>query len=263
MARDKVYFMSDSHLGATYITDHRSHERRVVEWLRSIKDSAAELYMLGDVLDYWYEYKTVVPRGHIRFFGALAELADAGVKIYWFTGNHDIWLFDYLRDEIGVTVIDGTLTKDILGRRFFMAHGDGVGRLNPGFRFIRSLFRNRFCQRLYSAIHPRWTIPFAHRWSTSSRDYSDVIPVSDDETKEPLVIFAEEYLTDHPDIDFFVFGHRHIVLSRPVGPHSAAIILGDWIHHFTYAEWDGQIFKICSFNIDFVSNTVTIVSKFQ
>ena len=166
MERKNIYFISDLHLGATYLKNPRSYEQRVVRWLESIRDDAAELYMLGDILDYWYEYKTVVPRGYIRFFGALASLADSGVKIYWFIGNHDIWLFDYLKNEIGLTVIDGWITKEIAGKKFFMSHGDGLGKLKPTFRLMRGMFRNKVCQKLYSAIHPRWTIPFALNWSS-------------------------------------------------------------------------------------------------
>ena len=132
-----VYFISDLHLGATYMPDARVHEQRVITWLDSIRHDATELYLLGDILDYWFEYRTVVPRGFVRFFGALASLADSGVKIYWFIGNHDIWLFDYLRDEIGLTVIDGVLEKTIGQHRFFMTHGDGVGELPLTFRMLQ------------------------------------------------------------------------------------------------------------------------------
>lgn len=235
-----IYFISDLHLGATYMPDVHACERRVVEWLDSIRHDATELYLLGDILDYWFEYRTVVPRGYVRFFGALARLADAGVKIYWFIGNHDIWLFDYLRDELGITVIDGSMTREILGRRFYLAHGDGVGRLPLSFRLLRATFRNRVCQRLYSAIHPRWTIPFAHGWSSNSRgDERYTIPVTDNPAEESLVKFAAEYSLSHPDIDYYIFGHRHIMLDYPLptGPH--VVILGDWIHHFSYAAFDG------------------------
>lgn len=115
----RVYFISDMHLGASYFPDRHAHERLVVSFLESIASDADELYMLGDVLDYWFEYRYVVPRGYVRFFGALARLADRGVKIHWFTGNHDIWLFDYLRDEIGIEVVDGYSVRDIFGKRFF------------------------------------------------------------------------------------------------------------------------------------------------
>ena len=165
--RRNAYFLSDLHLGARYFRSAHEAEKRAVAFLDHIKDDAAEIYLLGDVLDYWYEYRYVVPKGFVRFFGKLAELADNGVKITWLIGNHDIWIFDYLPSELGIEVADGVLEKDILGKRFFLSHGDGVGRMPLPFRFMRALFRNRFCQWLYSGIHPRWTIPFALGWSRS------------------------------------------------------------------------------------------------
>ena len=242
-----IYFISDLHLGATYLKSPLDYEKRVVRWLDTIKDDVAELYLLGDILDYWYEYRTVVPRGYVRFLGALASLAYRGVKITWFIGNHDIWLFDYLRDEIGLEVVDGYLVKDILGKRFFMSHGDGLGRLKPSFKLIRFLFRNKFCQTLYSAIHPRWTIPFAHRWSTSSRDFSEEIPQFTDPDNESLIAFSKDYLESHPDIDFFVYGHKHVLVDYPVAPGTNVIILGDWIHHFSFARFDGESMDLFRF----------------
>lgn len=236
-----VYFISDMHLGATYLPDCRAYEQRVVDFLTRIRADATELYMLGDVLDYWFEYRTVVPRGFVRFFGALAALADAGVKIYWFVGNHDIWLFDYLSTEIGLTVVDGVMEKEILGKRFFMSHGDGVGRLPWSFRLLRATFRNRFCQWLYGSIHPRWTIPFAHRWSSSSRDFCrDDVPEFAGPDGEPLARFAEEYSAGHPDVDYFVFGHRHVLVDHLLTTGAHMVMLGDWIHHFSYACFDGR-----------------------
>ena len=121
MSRHTTYFISDLHLGARYLPDRRLHEAKIVSFLHSIRDTAEAIYLVGDVLDYWYEYRTVVPRGYVRFFGALAALADSGVRITWLTGNHDIWLFDYLRDEIGIEVVDGSIIRDIAGKRFFIA----------------------------------------------------------------------------------------------------------------------------------------------
>lgn len=238
--RDKIYFISDMHLGATYLGDPLEYERRVVRWLDSIADDAAELYMLGDVLDYWYEYRYVVPRGFTRFFGAVACLADSGVKVTWFIGNHDIWISDYIPRELGVRVVDGYEVVELGSKRFFLSHGDGLGRLPRGFRFIRSMFRNRVCQRLFSAIHPRWTVPLAHRWSSSSRDYSDEVPVFSGRDDEPFITFAREYLASHPGIDYFILGHHHIVLDYPLSETSRLIILGDWIHHFSYVVYDGH-----------------------
>ena len=238
-----VYFISDLHLGATYLPDPLEYERRVVRFLDSIAGEAGELILLGDILDYWYEYRTVVPRGFTRFFGTLARLADSGVKITWFIGNHDIWLFDYLATEIGLRVVDGVERRTIGGKNFFLSHGDGVGRLPRTFRFIRATFRNRFCQKLYAAIHPRWTIPFAHRWSNHSRHFATSTPRFEGEDREPLIAFCRDWLRTHPDerVDYFVFGHRHILIDFPLGiAGSHMVILGDWIHHFSYARFDGE-----------------------
>lgn len=244
--RKPIYFISDLHLGTTYDGASRQREKLVVNFLESIADDAAQLFLVGDILDYWYEYRTVVPRGYVRFFGALAALADKGVKITWFIGNHDIWLFDYVRDEIGVEVIDGQLVTELYGKRFLITHGDGVGKLPRGFRFIRSVFRNKLCQKLYAAIHPRWTVPFAHRWSSYSR-LNDKSQPQFDIASDYLALYAEQWQKEHPEqpVDFFVFGHRHIVVDEKL-PNSDArlIILGDWLTHFSYGKYDGNMFHI-------------------
>lgn len=242
--RQNTYFISDLHLGASYLKNHHDYERRVVKWLHSIKDDAKSLYLMGDILDYWYEYRNVVPRGYVRFLGALAELVDSGVEVTWFIGNHDIWIFDYLPNEVGIKVIDGYQVKDIDGKRFFLSHGDGLGKLKFGFRVIRSVFRNKFCQRMFSAIHPRWTVPFAHRWSSHSRNFSEEKPVFEGEDKEPFISFARKYVKENGHIDYFVFGHRHILLDYLIGEDIHLIVLGDWIHHFSYGKYDGHEFSL-------------------
>lgn len=247
----RVYFISDLHLGATYFPDKMQWEKRVVRFLDSIAGDADELYLLGDILDYWYEYRNVAPRGYVRFFGALTRMADRGTKIHWFIGNHDIWLFDYLRNEIGLEVVDGYEVRMIRGKKFLLTHGDGVGHLKPTFRFLRGMFRNRLCQKLYAAIHPRWTIAFAHGWSKASRRYEDhILPEFEGEDKEPLVIFSKEYLRDvDPEIDFFVYGHRHILLDLPLNKRGCRmVILGDWIYHFSYGVFDGNEFSLKIFD---------------
>lgn len=253
----KTYFISDLHLGASYLSTPLDYERRIVKFLNSIANDADELIMLGDILDYWYEYRTVVPRGYTRFFGALSSLADSGVKITWFIGNHDIWLFDYLSSEIGLRVVDGFEIRTIHGKRFFLSHGDGIGKLPVMFRFIRATFRNRICQKLYAAIHPRWTIPFAHRWSKSSRNFESSMPEFKGEANEPLIAFCKEYLNStDSSIDFFVFGHRHILIDFPLNASSRMIILGDWIHHFSYGVFDGHDFSLKIFRTE--GNSVKI-----
>lgn len=246
MSRANTYFLSDFHLGARYFEAPRETERRVVDFLDSIKGDAKEVYLLGDILDYWFEYRYVVPRGFTRFFGKIAELTDLGVKVYWFIGNHDIWIFDYLPNELGVEVIDGEVTKEIDGKVFFLAHGDGVGKQPRSFRMLRSLFRNRLCQKLYSAIHPRWTIPFALSWSNSSRKGDDEYPEYKGEENEFLEIFANDYLKSHK-VDYFVFGHRHIMLDKKLQGGATLVVLGDWLHYCSYAVWDGNNLALKSF----------------
>jgi len=248
-SQKSVYFISDLHLGSTYDPSTRQREKLAVEFLESIADDAEALYMVGDILDYWYEYRTVVPRGYVRFFGALAALADKGIKIVWFIGNHDIWLFDYVRDEIGVEIIDGQLVTKIYGKRFLITHGDGVGKLPRGFRLIRSVFRNRLCQKLYASIHPRWTVPFAHRWSSHSRSHEKVQPEFDI-TTDHLATFACEWQSEHRQepVDFFVFGHRHILINEQLpGCDARLIILGDWLTHFSYGKFDGENLELLKF----------------
>lgn len=239
----KVLFISDIHLGAKYIADPRAHEHRVVDFLRHEGRDADHIYMLGDILDYWFEYHDVIPRGFIRFFGVLADLADSGVHISWMTGNHDIWLFDYLRDEIGIEVIDAPyICRTIGGLNFILAHGDRIGHTSTGFRIICSVFRNRLCQRLYSGLHPRLTVPFAKAWSKSSRCGKGPIP--EPEIKEQirrLVSDADELASENRGTSYIVMGHHHIPLDIAL-PKSKAqlIVLGDWIDNDTYAIFDGN-----------------------
>lgn len=239
--RTKTYFISDLHLGAAYLDRRIERERAVVRFLRSISADAARLFLVGDILDYWFEYKTVVPRGFVRFFGALAELADAGVEITWLIGNHDIWMFDYLRNELGISIVDGSIRCAINGKSFFISHGDGLGKLDCSFRFIRSMFRNRACQKLYAAVHPRWTVDFAYKWSKSNRDYDPSRkPMFEGELKQNVEQWAEEYVKEYPATDYIVLGHHHVAINEQIGSKTHLVILGDWIYNFTYAMFDGE-----------------------
>ena len=248
-----VYFISDLHLGASYIADPREHEGRVVRFLESIAGDAEELYLLGDILDYWYEYRHVVPRGHVRFLGALARLADAGVKITWLTGNHDVWLFDYIRDEIGVKVLKTKTEMDIMGHRFFLSHGDDVGKQAFGYRFMRWIFYNRFLQWLYAGIHPRWTFVFASGISTKNRTSrhkkieTEKVQRSMAESLSNLRAFTEEHSQSHPNIEHYVYGHLHVALNETVNAGATMTMLGDWIDKFTYAKFDGTTITLEKF----------------
>lgn len=235
----KAFFISDLHLGAKYFESPLQHEKKVVRFLDAIKNEAGEIYLLGDILDYWYEYKYVVPRGFVRFFGKLAELADAGIKITWLIGNHDIWIFDYLPAELGISVIDGPLITSIAGKKFYLEHGDRIEGNSFSYRLIRATFRNKICQKLYAAIHPRWTIPFATAWSKSSR-CKDMDPVRSEPSSARLEQFCNQYLSNNQHIDWFIFGHLHIIRDITVADNSHLVILGDWIDKFSYASFDGQ-----------------------
>lgn len=246
----KAYFLSDTHLGAPYMGSSRDAERRVCAFLDSIRDDAAEIYLLGDVLDYWYEYRYVVPRGYARFFGKLAELTDSGIKVTWIIGNHDIWIFDYIPTELGVEVVDGVLDREVLGCRMVMAHGDGIWSDSRKFRILRHLFRNRFCQRLFSAVHPRWTVPFAYSWSNHSRESGKDSRIVERENQRMarnvagLRGFCEGYLVANPECRYFLFGHLHRLIRERVGESGEMIVLGDWLTLFSYAEYDGEEMRL-------------------
>lgn len=234
----KIYFISDCHLGAGTLDNPMEYERRVVRFLESIQDDCEELYLVGDIIDYWFEYKHVVPRGFTRFLGQLGRMSDRGIKIHWFTGNHDIWIFDYLPNEIGCTLHKHPEEVELHGKRMFIAHGDGLGDDSKSLKFMTGFFHNKFCQKMYKWIHPDLATAFAHRWSRHSRLSGDDFPEFMGEQKEHLVLYAKEYLKAHPEMNYFIFGHRHIELDLMLSRKSRMFILGDWIKHFSYAVMD-------------------------
>ena len=250
MALKKVYFLSDLHLGASYFADPRAKERAVVQWLDSIKNTAAEIYLLGDILDYWYEYRTVVPRGYVRFLGKLAELSDAGVKLHWFIGNHDIWIFDYLPSELGIKVVTGTITEQIGNHRFLLDHGDKVGCQPRGFRLMSAVFHNRFCQRLYATLHPRLTMPFAYNWSRCNRLKRSAESIAQENERGLKILrdFSEQHSATHPDVDFSIFGHMHVVNDSLLSSGKRMVVLGEWINGNTFARFDGDNLELLHFD---------------
>lgn len=261
----KAYFLSDLHLGASYLEDSRERERRVVRFLDMIAEDADEIYLLGDILDYWFEYRYVVPRGYVRFFGKLAELTDRGIRITWIIGNHDIWIFDYIPSELGVEVIDGVVDRKVLGRdRMVMAHGDGVWKRGRMFAAIRSIFRNKLCQRLYAGIHPRWTVPFAYKWSSHSRMEGEPELRRREKLREEmkrekrglpenirqLALFCNEYSKKCGDAGdpvlpkYYLFGHLHEIVEEQLDCGAEMLVIGDWLVKFSYAVYDGNDLRI-------------------
>lgn len=244
----KVYFISDVHLGAPALSNNAERERLFVQWLDYIRKDAAMLFLMGDIFDYWFEYKKVVPRGFTRTLGKIAEIADAGIPVHFFTGNHDIWVFDYLPTELGIQVHRHEMHAVFSGKRFFLAHGDGLDPFDKGYNLLKKIFTNRFLQWGFSHIHPNLGIAIAQGWSKKSRIAKGEGPPFKEE-KEGLYVFAESVL-EKEKIDYFVFGHRHLLLDMPVGKSSRYINLGDWIFHFSYGVFDGEKFELKQFKED-------------
>ena len=237
-----IYFLSDAHLGSWAIDHKRMQERRLVRFLDSIKDKAAAVYLLGDMFDFWYEYKYVVPRGYTRFLGKLSELADMGVEVHFFTGNHDIWAYNYLERECGVILHKQPQTIELYGKIFYLAHGDGLGDPSKSFKVIRSIFHNKVCQWLFSGLHPRWGLWFGLEWAKHSRlkHEAEGVPPYMGKDREHLVLYTKKYIQYHSNVDYFIYGHRHIELDLQLTKKARVLILGDWISQFTYVVWDGQ-----------------------
>lgn len=238
-----IYFISDAHLGSWAISHRRTQERRLVRFLDTIKGKAAAVYMLGDMFDFWYEWKCVVPKGYTRFLGKVAELTDSGVEVHYFIGNHDIWAFNYLHTECGVILHREPITTELYGKEFFVAHGDGMGDPGKSFKFIRTIFRNKTCQWLFSTLlHPNVAMKFGLNWAKHSRlkRIEGKEPPYMGEDKEFLVLYTKEYMKSHPDVDYYIYGHRHIELDLMLTSKIRMMIIGDWISQFTYVVWDGE-----------------------
>ena len=237
-----IYFLADAHLGSLAIPHQRTRERRLVRFLDSIKHKASAIYLLGDMFDFWNEYKYVVPKGYTRFLGKISELTDMGVEVHYFTGNHDIWTYGYLEKECGVILHTQPETVEIYDKIFFLAHGDGLGDPDAKFKFLRKMFHNRTCQKLLNFVHPWWGMQLGLNWAKHSRlkraDGKEAPFMGED--KEYLILFTKEYMKTHSNIDYFIFGHRHIELEMKMSRKTELVILGDWIWQFTYAVFDGE-----------------------
>ena len=235
----KIYFASDAHLGMHAAVKSIEREKLIVRWLDEIRKDAAEIYFLGDMLDYWFEYRKVVPRGFTRFLGKIAEITDQGIPVHYFTGNHDVWVFDYLPKEIGVQVHREPVIKEINGKKFYIAHGDGLGPGDRSFTFLKKIFTSKILQWLYARLHPNCATSFAHYWSKKSRFAKGISIEYKGDDKEELLIFAREIIQKE-HFDYFIFGHRHIPLEYSLNEKSKVFLLGDWIVNNTYAVFDGE-----------------------
>ena len=244
----KIYFASDLHLGIPDAAASLDREKRFVRWLDEVSDDAHAIFILGDLFDFWFEYKHVVPRGHVRVLGKLAELRDRGILIFFFTGNHDQWMKNYFAEELAVPVYYHSERIMIAGKKFLLGHGDGLGPGDHGYKFLKKIFRGKFSRWLFARLHPNFGMWIGKKWSRDNR----LISGEDQagflgEENEWLIQYAKEVLkTEH--IDYFIFGHRHIVLDYPLNESSRYFNLGDWIKFNSYAVFDGEKMEIRYFN---------------
>lgn len=235
----KVYFLSDFHLGAPDHSSSLVREKRIVKFLDSIKNDASQIFIVGDLFDFWYEYKSVVPKGFVRILGKIAELSDRGIILKFFVGNHDMWMSGYFEKELNVQVYHHPETFNFNDKKFFIGHGDGLGPGDHKYKMLKKVFRNRKAQKFFGLWHPYIGIGLANYFSRKSRAATGK---SDEhylgEEKEWLIVYAKEKLKKE-HFDYFIFGHRHLPLDVALNDKSKYINLGDWITYFSYACFDG------------------------
>jgi UDP-2,3-diacylglucosamine hydrolase len=243
----KVYFSSDNHLGAPTHNESRPREQKFLRWLDEIRPDAHAIFLLGDLFDFWFEYRTVVPKGFVRTLGKLAEFRDSGIEIHFFVGNHDLWMNGYFEDELGIPVYHNPKEFTINNKKFFLGHGDGLGPGDKGYKRMKKVFRGHFFQWIFRWGHPDIGMRIAQYFSVKNK----LISGNDDhiflgEENEWLATYAKRKLeTAH--YDYFVFGHRHLPMEIKVGEQSTYFNIGDWIHHYTYGVFDGENFQIKEF----------------
>ncbi len=242
-----IYFASDFHLGFPNDEESRVRELTIISWLDYIKPTCGELYLLGDVFDFWFEYKWVAPKGYIRLLAKLADFSESGIPVHIFSGNHDLWYGDYLTKEIGATIHTAPEIREYFGKRLFIHHGHALGKYDKGMVFLDAVFSSKFLQWCFKFVPVNWAFGFAHAWSTHNRNakvYESANYLGDE--KEFLLIFAKEKLqTEH--YDFFIFGHRHVAVDKVITDNSRYINTGNWITNSTYAVLSEQGMEVLSF----------------
>ena len=236
----RIYFASDFHLGAPDYESSLAREKEIVKWLNACRKDAEEIFLVGDVFDFWFEYRRVVPRGFTRLLGTISEITDSGIPVHWFTGNHDMWIFDYLPQECGIQLHREPVVREWNGKRLMIGHGDGLGPGDHGYKFIKRVFASPLCQRLFARLHPNFGIWLANKSSGYSRSTTgDKDRIFLGEDNEWLVVYTREVL-QREHFDYFIFGHRHLPLEIKLNDRSVYMNLGDWLKDYTYGVFDGE-----------------------
>ena len=235
----KIYFSSDNHLGAPNHKESLVREKRFIKWLDSVQDTASAIFLLGDLFDFWFEYKKVVPKGFVRVLGKLAEISDKGIPIYFFVGNHDMWMEGYFQKELGIQVYNNPKRFIINNQHFLIGHGDGLGPGDKGFKRMKKVFKNSLSKLAFRWLHPDLGVRVAQYLSTKNKLLSGVDDIEfKGEDNEWLVQYSKKIL-ETETIEFFIFGHRHLPLEIKLSNSSKYINLGDWISYYSYAVFDG------------------------
>ena len=242
--RKHIYFASDFHLGVPNHDASIKREKLLVEWLDEIKSLAAEIFLMGDLFDFWFEYKTVVPKGYVRLLGKIAELTDHGIPVHIFRGNHDIWAFDYLKNETGARLYRDPILRTFGQKTFFLAHGDGLGPGDNGYKLLKRVFECQLNQFFFNWLHPdigtKMGLYFSRRSRIANIAREEKVNASIDMETEMLTLYSRKKLKQHPGIHYFIFGHRHFPVDYQLSENSRLILLGDWVTNFTYAVFDGE-----------------------
>lgn len=242
----KIFFASDFHLGVPTHKESIEREKKIIRWLEMIKDEAEAIFIVGDIFDFWFEYKYTIPKGFIRLQGKLAELADSGISIKFFTGNHDMWMFDYFPRELGIPIIREPLEVKVGNKVLLVGHGDGLGPNDHVYKILKKVFSNKLCQWMFSAIPSNIGIGIANLWSRKSRIGNVKKDAEFLGENEWLYVYCKDKETKSHH-DFYIFGHRHLPLDLEVGQDSRYINLGEWVNYFTYAVFDGKNLELKKF----------------
>lgn len=236
----KIYFASDQHFGIPDTESSKLREKKFISWLDKVKKDAEAIFLLGDLFDFWFEYKTVVPKGFVRVLGKIAELRDSGIPIYFFVGNHDLWMVDYFEKELGIPVYHHPKEYEFEGKTFLIGHGDGLGPGDKGYKRMKKVFAHPLSKWFYRWVHPDIGVKLAQYLSTKNKLISGQEDIKFlGEENEWLAQYAKRKL-EQKHYDYFLFGHRHLPMEIEVGKNSKYINTGDWISHFTYAVFDGK-----------------------